>query len=334
MERVLTGRRRYSLAPRLYELVTLLHIGILYVAVRVLLRIPILPLRSHEGLVGFCVMTAEFVAGGVATRWLFLRVRRGPRRARAFLALWRRPRCLGDAIRFIVFAGLVSYGYAWLKLLLPLFRTALYDDFFYRIDNLVHLGVNPNRFVLALLPYEAVWKVVDEQYALFFLSMMLGIAWFGSTPRVSERARFGGGFALLWLAGSWLYLATPCLGPCYVFPEEYAAVKKVAVRQASLQGALIRQYTGLRVFARTREGSPSVNATWGVAAMPSLHVAGQAFLALFARRRWPLASRLLAAMTAMTFFGSLVTGWHYAVDGYVGVLLALAAAWFAERSRP
>jgi len=34
------------------------------------------------------------------------------------------------------------------------------------------------------------------------------------------------------------------------------------------------------------------------------------------------------------FFGSLATGWHYAVDGYAGALLAWAAVAIADRFEP
>ena len=39
----------------------------------------------------------------------------------------------------------------------------------------------------------------------------------------------------------------------------------------------------------------------------------------------------LALATALTFLGSLATGWHYAVDGYAGMLLAWVAVRIADR---
>ena len=36
-----------------------------------------------------------------------------------------------------------------------------------------------------------------------------------------------------------------------------------------------------------------------------------------------------AAATFLTLLGSILTGWHYAVDGYVGILLGQFSYWAA-----
>ena len=66
--------------------------------------------------------------------------------------------------------------------------------------------------------------------------------------------------------------------------------------------------------------------------MPSLHVGAQAFLAIWAARRSKRLARTLWALTAVTVLGSLVTGWHYAIDGYAGLALAGAIAWLFGRA--
>jgi hypothetical protein len=38
--------------------------------------------------------------------------------------------------------------------------------------------------------------------------------------------------------------------------------------------------------------------------------------------------------TALTLIGSIVTGWHYALDGYVGIGIASLAYWAAWRFDP
>jgi hypothetical protein len=72
----------------------------------------------------------------------------------------------------------------------------------------------------------------------------------------------------------------------------------------------------------------------GVAAMPSMHVAAHWLFALWARRYDRRLFVPLAVATALTFLGSLVTGWHYAVDGYAGLLLAWLAVAVADRWEP
>lgn len=66
----------------------------------------------------------------------------------------------------------------------------------------------------------------------------------------------------------------------------------------------------------------------GISAMPSLQVA-TAFSYVpvgFAVRRW--LGILLAGFAALIMIGPVHLGWHYAIDGYVGILCTLAI-WFA-----
>ncbi len=63
--------------------------------------------------------------------------------------------------------------------------------------------------------------------------------------------------------------------------------------------------------------------------MPSLHVGGHWLVMLWSRRlARPLFMPAVVA-TFLTFLGSVVTGWHYAVDAYIGIALAQSAYWLA-----
>jgi membrane-associated phospholipid phosphatase len=56
--------------------------------------------------------------------------------------------------------------------------------------------------------------------------------------------------------------------------------------------------------------------------MPSLHVGAHWLFMLWIRREIRPLFVLAAVATFLTFIGSIITGWHYAVDGYVGIALA------------
>lgn len=68
----------------------------------------------------------------------------------------------------------------------------------------------------------------------------------------------------------------------------------------------------------------------GISAIPSMHVAVVTLNAwLFsAINRW--AGLFAWVFAAMIMFGSVYTGWHYAIDGYMS-FLAVTAVWFAVR---
>lgn len=76
------------------------------------------------------------------------------------------------------------------------------------------------------------------------------------------------------------------------------------------------------------------NPVMGVAAMPSLHVGAHFLFFLWARRYERRLALLLALATGLTLFASVLTGWHYAVDGYAGMLLAWICYRLALRFEP
>ncbi len=70
----------------------------------------------------------------------------------------------------------------------------------------------------------------------------------------------------------------------------------------------------------------------GVSAMPSMHVATTIlfFLLAFAAGKRRLGWFLVGFSLAI-FLGSVLLGWHYAVDGYLGALIAYACWKLAGR---
>lgn len=268
------------------------------------------------------------VAGGAALRALSVAGRDGAARARLYLRLFSRPAGLLDLARMFIVLGLVTWSYSWLKVFIPHLNRWVTDPLLAALDMKLHLGINPNRLLIELFPFPGLVRAVDFYYAGFVYSMGLGFALLASALDPRERARFASGFAILWIAGSWLYVALPSLGPCYVFPDDYAAVRAHLPLQTETQRLLIAQY---RVVTSGLKSGTSLNPVFGVAAMPSLHVAGQAFLAFAARKRYPGLALLFGVCSVLTFFGSLLTGWHYAVDGYAGFLLAWGAWRLGER---
>jgi PAP2 superfamily len=227
-------------------------------------------------------------------------------------------------VRLLVLWGAVSWSYTWLKTFLPVLNPVSYDLLFDRLDTLLHFGINPNRFILAFFPYPLWWRFVDFTYGLFVPVAFASLGWFLSTLSTSERVRFSARFGLLWLLSCWIYLALPARGPCFVFEGDYMSARPSIPDQLRTQGILGNQYRILKRGASTP--GPEFVPGWGTAAMPSLHVGGLAFLAFWARRKSRLLGHAFAILTLITFIGSLVTGWHYAIDGYAGFLLGAGCA--------
>ena len=141
----------------------------------------------------------------------------------------------------------------------------------------------------------------------------------GKISRV--RLAFAAGNMFMWLAGAWLYLLIPSLGPAYRFPEIWFAHTENLGRTQFLQAMLMKNYQNL---LRIWSGEPAgpVRVLFGIGAFPSLHVAFQTLVFLWMRRLWMSGQLLFGIFLVLIFLGSIVTGWHYLLDSIAGLVLA------------
>jgi membrane-associated phospholipid phosphatase len=315
---------------RFYEAVVIADFAVVLWLLRKRALIGLAPVRILHECSAFAISVSVCLLGALVLRCL-LAGRRGPRRAWIRLRAALRPVPLLDLVRVVLAVSLTSFSYSWLKVSLPLLRPdVLFDGALYRVETFVHAGVNPGLLLQGLFPYPALWSGLDRWYGLFIYSVLGGLAWFVSVLSPRERTRFATGFALLWIVGAWWYYATPSLGPCYVLKDDYAGVRAAMPSQSLVMDVLYAHYGGVRAFREHPEGT-DIYPYLGIAAMPSLHVAAQAFFVFFARRRSRPVFLLYGAAAALTMFAAVVSGWHYAIDVYAGLFLAWACARLGER---
>ena len=254
------------------------------------------------------------------------------RAVRDYLLSFLAPASLLSWLRVCAAFMLVTFAYAWLKVCIPLVNQRLYDEALWRIERALHLGFAPNVFAVELFGGTPLLPALDLWYSFWIQTVFLAWAWAAAHPDLATRRRFMLACALLSVVGPWLYLSVPALGPCYASPEIFAEAAAQMPHSTGTQQALAANYAKI---VAGRDGTlRQFNPYLGIAALPSLHVAAHWLFALwvwrFARRWFPW----LALATALTFFGSLATGWHYAIDGYAGMLLAWAVFAIALRIEP
>ncbi len=215
---------------------------------------------------------------------------------------------------------LMGYVYFWLKINIPLINYRLWDAELWQLDVLLHLGVSPSILVTQLFEGTFLVAVFDRWYSWWIPSVILTMSFFSAFTEERQRSAFMLACVLLWMAGAWLYMSLPALGPIYVFPQPWTNIHDAMPLAQGGHRALWENY---QIMLAGRTGQIfEFNPTRGIAAMPSLHVAAHGLFALWSWRfARPLFVPLLLA-TLLTFIGSVLTGWHYAVDGYVGLLMA------------
>jgi hypothetical protein len=283
-----------------------------YVAASVLHRLPGLLVAGLA-----LQLTAQLVAG---------------RPIRAWLGAVLSPPALGLLARTWLALLVTTFAYSSLKISVPLLRRTVLDESLWHWDQTLHLGVSPSVFAVELVRGTPLAPGLDFFYSLWLTSVLLvqsAVFWSADFGR---RRHFALACVVLWLAGAGLYVALPVVGPCFSAPEVFASLRPQMPNAHALQARLWGSYQ--EVLA-VREGARHVLRPFlAVAAFPSLHVGAHWLFALWARRharRWFLPA---AVATALTFFASLASGWHYAVDGYAGLLLAWLAVRLADRVEP
>lgn len=255
---------------------------------------------------------------GIAIRLAFA-ARRGA--ARELLTTYRSAGWIIDTVRLAIFSGIWVHLYGWIKLTTPMLHPRLFDQQLWNLDRAICFGYEPNVFFLTLFSASPVLHVIDWTYAgLFFASLNIVAIFIASAPDRRMRICFMNSNTMLWLVGAWLYVAVPALGPAYRFPGVWLPLAPILTETQFYQRLLISNYTS--VLAWMRGAQRPVNILLGVAAFPSLHVGFQMLAFLWMRRVTKWGGTLFGIFAVFIFIGSIVTGWHYLIDGIAGAVLA------------
>ena len=222
------------------------------------------------------------------------------------------------------------FCYLWLKVCTPLINHRLWDGVFWRLDTILHLGFSPTVFLTELTRGTGLIRLLDTWYGLWLPSVSLSIAFFLALPGARIRRRFVLSCVLIWVSGAWIYVSLPTLGPIYAFRPYLEEVLPEIPQASSAQAMLWDNYE--KVVAGRSGDLKRFKPALGIAAMPSLHVGVHWMLMLWIRRYARPLFAVAVIGTLLTFLGSIVTGWHYAVDGYVGIGLAQLSYWLANRT--
>jgi hypothetical protein len=174
---------------------------------------------------------------------------------------------------------------------------------------------------------------LDWFYHRAWIALLLAAFVWSAVSRPSAlRRRFLFAYALLFLVvGTVMAFALASAGPAF-----YGFISPGSDPYAGLFAYLRSVDARSPLFSLRAEG-----ALWyayrhhvqafglGVSAMPSMHVAAAVLMALFGYSFSRVLGVLLTMVAVLTFAASVVLGWHYALDGYVGAVVAFLVWWIA-----
>lgn len=230
----------------------------------------------------------------------------------------------------------ISYLHLSFKVNIPNFAPYNWDHFFAAADRALFLGQDPWVLSHRLMPDVLATMIFDMFYMAWFLVMQMSIfAIAVLAPRHPLRLTFLLAYALNWVvAGALLAILFPAAGPVYMegitgdpmfrplMDLLYSQAETTRIMALEAQEWLWEGYT-------LAEVEPV-----GISAFPSLHLSIAATCACLAFSVSRVAGWLAAMFTLGILAGSVHLGWHYAIDGFVGIALALVfwrvSAWVTQ----
>jgi hypothetical protein len=210
------------------------------------------------------------------------------------------------------------------KQLLPEINPFRWDEIFMKIDYVFHLGHHPWALLQPLLVYPDITWSIDILYMLWFPIMFAILLWMAWSTQRRLRLQFFLSFMALWIIlGTVLAACFSSAGPCYF--EEVTGLKSPYVdllaylKQVNQVHYLFALSNQKGLWDAYRQGAYLTFG--GISAMPSMHVAGSTLFAILGWKAGPFLGRGLTAYALITQIGSVLLGWHYAIDGYFAILL-------------
>lgn len=278
--------------------------------------------------VGFAILIYKFAVMALVEK---------PENPLAELARWLRadilcPERLANGLHGMVFVFLMMGGFTMAKNTVSRFGGFRWDWEFAEADRALHFGHYPHELLQNLLGHPWITWVIDQNYVLWF-PVLFASCFVASffRERSFARHRFLLALCLAWgIGGIVAAVLFASAGPVY-YAQVVGGESPYAGHFVYLQN--VDAALGLKALAiqqklwLTYAGEPSVSL---ISAMPSMHSAVTMLvcLACWARGGW---LRVVATVfTAMILVGSVHLGWHYAVDAYAGIAIAILA-WVASR---
>lgn len=225
---------------------------------------------------------------------------------------------------FALFMG----AFLYCKMLIPAIQPFAWDATFAEWDRAI-FGTDPWRLLHPLMANPWITFFVDVVYSSWVPVVFLFWAGLLASPRVPAVLR-----SQYWLATvcSWILIGVAMAamfssaGPCYFAdfvpgqPSPYADL--VAYIHGVEASHPLSSSTAKAFLWDVYNGRSDLPG--GISAMPSMHNAQAALFVVVAYSLNRRFGHVMTVYAALIFVGSIHLGWHYAVDGIVGIAAALA----------
>lgn len=216
-----------------------------------------------------------------------------------------------------------------IKQSIPIMNYFKWDYDLMKIDYILHFGKHPWQIFQFFLDDGLIIRFLDKIYMSWFITLFFFCLWMAWSRHRVLRLKFFICTIVIWMIfGSLLGTIFSSAGPCYyamVVTNGHNPYQPLmhALFEIHEAGSLwaIKNQLGLWMAHTNREWLPF----GGISAMPSVHVAMAVLFTLVGKEVHRWLGVAMALYATAIFVGSVVLGWHYAVDGYISILLVILA---------
>jgi hypothetical protein len=289
------------------------------------------------------VWGAALIYGAMALAVALIRRRPGAGTVpRAYAIAWVRLRdeklCmswLASVLLMLIVLPLSLDVFSAAKRAIPAVHPFSWDARLDAISLWIHRGHRPWELLQPIFGHPWITRLADDYYHLGWSFLILGAQGLAVVAAPSElRRRYLTASILVWfVVGTLAALLLSSAGPAYFGhvvsgPDPYAGLNTY-LESVDRVTPLLSRLGQRSLWAVYTRGGDIFG--FGVSAMPSVHVATATLLAClcFSIRRRMGAVATVGAI--LMLISSVILGWHYAVDGYVGALLTIGLWWIAGR---
>ena len=231
------------------------------------------------------------------------------------------PKSIFSLLLVIALAPPFMSTFSSFKQVIPFINNFSWDYRFMKLDYILHFGHHPWEFFRFFLNYPYIIKIIDRLNTLWFPTLLFFCLWMAWSLRRKLRLQFFVNICLAWIIlGTFLAIIFSSAGPCYYSkvingrPDPYKPlISRLTEIHTSKPLFAINNQIGIWKAYKNRVWLPF----GGISAMPSLHIAIAVLLALVGWQINRFIGVLLTAYVFIILIGSIILGWHYAVDGYV-----------------
>lgn len=204
-----------------------------------------------------------------------------------------------------------------------------WDQTFADMDAALFGGLQAFEFLAPV--YQMPWLIsaLDKLYSLWIPGIFVFWCWVAYDGRLpmALRQQYLVTTVVTWVFGG-AFLATVfgSVGPAF-YAQIYPALPDIYAALTAKIGAINATHPLFAIPVQTQLFEafqhPDVNVVGGISAMPSMHNAQATIFVLTALRLNKWLTAAMAMFGAVIVSGSIILGWHYAVDSLAGMALAI-----------